>query len=94
MFSYVFNFFGVYFPNTCFDFVCEFLMILFKKTILILELVFLVLCLMVQQEFLLYFKFMNFSLLLLHFKVLVLTSLLGFFLLVAVLLLPLQIKRR
>jgi hypothetical protein len=89
----MFLFFCVYFPNTCFDFVCKFVMLL-KKTILIFELVFLVLCLMVQQEFLLYFRFMNFSLLLLHFEVLILTSLLGFFLLVAVLLLLLQIKKR
>ncbi len=56
-------------------------------------LVLLVFCLMVQLEVLLYLKFMILPLLL-HSKDLFLTSLLGFLLLVAMLLLVLQIKKR
>jgi hypothetical protein len=61
-------------------------MILLDKNILILELVLLVLCLMVCQEVLLYLGFMMLPLLL-HMEDLLLTSLLGYPFLGAMLLL-------
>ncbi len=61
MLCYVFVF--VCFLHSCFDFVCKLIIILLEKIMLILELVFLVLCVIVQPKLLLILGFMILSLL-------------------------------